>query len=233
MCSRREADELIKNGWVRVEGLIAEIGQKADASAKIELTPQAIKWLSKKHSVILYKPVGFVSAQAEDGHTPAVTLLVPEKYQGASPLPWKHPKDVRGLAPAGRLDIDSKGLLILTQDGRLAKKIIQDDSSVSKEYIVKVDSHVSEEQIAKLQHGLKLDGKLLKRAKIQLLNPSLLNITLWEGKKRQIRRMCEAVGLKVLSLKRIRVGNLKLGSLKEGEWRLISKKEEDELLKNN
>lgn len=230
ICSRREADELIKNGWVTVNGAIAELGQKAEEDAKIELTAQAKIWLGKKHTVVLYKPVGFVSGQAEDGYTPAVTLLMPDKFQGQGKSPWKHPRDAKGMAPAGRLDIDSKGLLVLTQDGRLAKQIIQADSKVSKEYVVKVDKDVSKEQIKKLQFGLKLDGKALKKAKVELKNPSLLNITLWEGKKRQIRRMCEAVGLKVLSLKRIRVGSLKLGTLKEGQWRLITKKEEEELL---
>lgn len=229
ICSRREADELISRGWVLVDGQKVETGQKALSNVKITLTNEAKKWLGKKSTVLLYKPVGYVSGQAEDGYKPAWELLLPKAFAGADPPPWSHPRDAKGLAPAGRLDIDSKGLLILTQDGVLAKKVIQKDSTVSKEYIVKVDAPLNNEQLKMLTHGLELDGKKLKKAQIKTLNPTLLNMTLWEGRKRQIRRMCEAVGLKVLSLKRIRIGNLKIGDLKEGQWRLITDEEEQEL----
>ena len=124
-----------------------------------------------------------------------------------------------GLAPAGRLDIDSNGLLILTQDGRIAKKIIGENSSVDKEYLVRVTGKLSDKGLNLLNHGLSLDGKKLKPAKVSWQNEDQLRFILQEGKKRQIRRMCELVGLKVVGLKRIRIGNVMLGNLPPGQWR--------------
>src|SRR5690606_18371584 len=116
-----------------------------------------------------------------------------------------------GFAPAGRLDIDSTGLLILTQNGKLAKSIISPDSLIEKEYIVKVEGRITKEKIETLRFGLKLDGKALKKAKVEQIGKDTLNFILVEGKKRQIRRMCELVDLKVTALKRIRIGKIELG----------------------
>jgi 23S rRNA pseudouridine2604 synthase len=229
ICSRREAEHLLEQGWVFVNGERAGLGQKAYESDTIEILPAGLAWLGGKLTVLLNKPVGYVSGQAEDGHVNAVTLITPQNYYSSEKeTPFLR---IEGLAPAGRLDIDSRGLLILTQDGVLAKKIIGAESSVSKEYIVKVDQSISDEQKAKLEFGLSLDGQLLKRAKVGVLSDQLMNLTLVEGKKRQIRRMCELVGLKVIFLKRIRVGNLELGELEEGRWRLLLDSEKESLLK--
>jgi 23S rRNA pseudouridine2604 synthase len=171
---------------------------------------------------MINKPVGIVSGQAEDDYVPAIRLI---KASSQSKLDKSRRKleshHFRGLAPAGRLDIDSQGLLVLTQDGRVAKQLIGADSKLEKEYLVRVDGEITPEQIEKLTFGLSLDGKPLKRAKIRQLNPDQLQFILLEGKKRQIRRMCEAVGLSVSGLKRVRIGELRLGKLAEGEWRFV------------
>ena len=127
--------------------------------------------------------------------------------------------------PAGRLDIDSVGLLVLTQDGRIAKQLIGEDSTVDKEYLVRVQyskpGKLPDSDLKRLNHGLILDGKALKPAKVRWQNDDQLSFTLNEGKKRQIRRMCELVGLKVIGLKRVRIGGIKLGDLPTGQWRYL------------
>ncbi|MBC7778739.1 MAG: pseudouridine synthase, partial [Proteobacteria bacterium] len=127
----------------------------------------------------------------------------------------------RGLAPAGRLDIDSNGLLVLTQDGRIARQLIGAESQVEKEYLVRVEGRLSEAGLAQLNFGLSLDGAPLKRAQVTWQNEDQLRFVLQEGKKRQIRRMCEAVGLAVTGLKRVRIGRVRLGDLPVGQWRYL------------
>jgi 23S rRNA pseudouridine2604 synthase len=128
---------------------------------------------------------------------------------------------LRGLAPAGRLDIDSTGLLVLTQDGRIARKLVGDDSEVEKEYLVRVEGELSDAGLAQLRHGLTLDDVRLKPAKVSWQNEQQLRFVLREGRKRQIRRMCELVGLKVVGLKRVRIGSVTLGKLPVGKWRYL------------
>ena len=128
---------------------------------------------------------------------------------------------LRNLAPAGRLDIDSTGLLVLTQDGRIARHLIGEDSSVEKEYLVRVEGTCSEADLKRLNHGLSLDGEPLKPAKVSWQNEDQLRFVLREGKKRQIRRMCEMVGLHVVGLKRVRIGSINLGKLPLGQWRYL------------
>ncbi|MFT5611782.1 MAG: 23S rRNA pseudouridine2604 synthase, partial [Polaribacter sp.] len=177
-------------------------------------------------TIMINKPVGYVSAQAEDGYVPAVRLVNLENHsetdQTGQSIRGSH---FAGLAPAGRLDIDSQGLLVLTQDGRIAKQLIGENSDIEKEYLVRVEGDISDDQIERLIFGLELDGKPLKHAKVRQLNPEQLQIILMEGKKRQIRRMCEAVGLHVTGLKRVRVGELRLGKLEEGKWRFVKAEE--------
>jgi 23S rRNA pseudouridine2604 synthase len=141
---------------------------------------------------------------------------------------------LRGLAPAGRLDIDSTGLLVLTQDGRIARQLIGEDSDIEKEYLVRVSygnvvNNVRDvfpaDRVARLRQGLSLDGKPLKLAQVEWQNPEQLRFVLKEGKKRQIRRMCELVGLKVTALKRVRMGRVKLGELPVGKWRFLGENE--------
>jgi 23S rRNA pseudouridine2604 synthase len=167
-----------------------------------------------------------VSGQAEDGHEPAIVLIRPENRWSADPSPLQfQPQHLLGLAPAGRLDIDSTGLLVLTQDGRVAKQLIGEDSSVEKEYLVRVEGNLSQDGLQKLRHGLTLDGIKLRPAQVSWQNDHQLRFVLRQGRKRQIRRMCELVGLFVTGLKRVRSGNVLLGGLPAGKWRYLRAEE--------
>jgi 23S rRNA pseudouridine2604 synthase len=227
LCSRREADEWIERGWVRVDGkIVAELGSKVLPQQKITVERQASAQQAKRVTILLNKPVGYVSGQAEDGHQPAVVLINAASRWSEDSAPQQfHPSQLHSLVPAGRLDIDSVGLLILTQDGRIAKQLVGEDSAIEKEYLVRVQytraGTLPEAELRRLNHGLSLDGKVLKPAKVKWQNEDQLSFVLREGKKRQIRRMCEAVGLKVLGLKRVRIGRVKLSDLPVGCWRYL------------
>ena len=268
MASRREADEWIGKGWVKVNGKVAEMGMQVTPDVRIEIDKQAQGQQANQVTVLINKPLGLVSGQAEDGHEPAITLVQPQnRWAEDNARFFFHPSQLKSLVPAGRLDIDSTGLLVLTQDGRVARQLIGEDSYMEKEYLVRVmytgvvneqaansaaatygarpatrpapntqlsriddDDPVStdvqsvfpREQLARLRHGLSLDGQALKPAKVEWQNPEQLRFVLTEGKKRQIRRMCELVGLKVVGLKRVRVGNVMLGNLPVGQWRYLA-----------
>lgn len=225
ICSRREADEWIQNGWVSVDGkVITELGTKIYPHQKITVHQKARQDQSKKVTILINKPMGYVSGQAEDGYKPAVSLVNASTRWDKDNAPHQfHPSQLKSLVPAGRLDIDSVGLLVLTQDGRIAKSLIGENSSVEKEYLVRVKKNepFTDDKLKLLNHGLKLDGKALLPAKVYWQNEDQLRFVLKEGKKRQIRRMCEAVGLKVVGLKRIRIGKVKLGNLPPGTWRYL------------
>ncbi len=231
LCSRREADDWIARGWVRVDGQVAPMGLQVGPQARIEVDPAARGQQAQRVTVILHKPVGYVSGQAEDGHEPAVVLVQGRTHWRGDPSPLRFaPSQLRGLAPAGRLDIDSTGLLVLTQDGRIARQLIGEDSDVEKEYLVRVSfgevtTDVQRvfpvERLALLRHGLSLDGRSLRPARVDWQNPEQLRFVLKEGRKRQIRRMCEQVGLRVIGLKRVRIGRVALGQLPQGQWRYL------------
>lgn len=273
LASRREADEWIGKGWVKVNGRVAEMGMQVTPDVRIEVDKQATGAQAKQVTVLINKPLGLVSGQAEDGHEPAITLVQPQnRWTEDNARFFFHPSQLKSLVPAGRLDIDSTGLLVLTQDGRVARQLIGEDAVMEKEYLVRViytgvlnaaaansaaatysaapgaqsrsaqsgqvtqlsriddDDPVSQdvqsvfppEKLALLRHGLSLDGQPLQRAKVEWQNPEQLRFVLTEGKKRQIRRMCEQVGLKVVGLKRVRVGNVMLGNLPVGQWRYLA-----------
>ena len=258
LCSRREADDWIAHGWVYVNGAVAEMGVKVTPQDRVTVERAAQRHQDARVTILLNKPMGYVSAQAEDGHTPAVSLINPRSHWRGDQSGLRFtPPHLRGLAPAGRLDIDSVGLLVLTQDGRVARQLIGEDSALDKEYLVRVvyeggapaARHPDERSaplqeigdndpvssnvqavfppalLERLRHGLSLDGQPLKPAKVEWQNPEQLRFVLVEGKKRQIRRMCEQVGLKVVGLKRIRMGRITLGSLPVGQWRYLAPNE--------
>jgi 23S rRNA pseudouridine2604 synthase len=236
LASRREADEWIAAGWVRVNGKVAVLGQRVGPDVQIDIDPAARMAQDQLVTVLLHKPIGYVSGQAEDGYEPAAVLFQPDNRWKDDPSGIKpHPNHHRHLAPAGRLDIDSTGLLVLTQDGRIAKALIGDDSDIEKEYLVRVEfvghevpegtlpnAALAPDKLALLNHGLELDGEALKPAKVSWQNEQQLRFVLREGKKRQIRRMCELVGLKVVGLKRVRIGRIPLGHLPVGQWRYLA-----------
>jgi len=228
IASRREADEWIAKGWVRVDGaVVAELGARVFPGQHISVDAKARHEQAQRVTVLLNKPVGYVSGQAEDGYEPAYVLVT-------APNQWREdrsgtrfvPTHLKNLAPAGRLDIDSVGLLVLTQDGRVAKQLVGEDGEVEKEYLVRVEPRAdgatrSDADLALLRHGLELDGEPLAPARVEWLNDDQLRFVLIEGRKRQIRRMCEAVGLKVTGLKRVRIGRVMLGDLPAGQWRYL------------
>lgn len=221
LCSRREADVYIAEGLVYVDGeKITVLGTKVSPLARVTLDAKALRTQKSLATIILNKPVGYVSAQPEPQYTPAVKLITPENQFNPGKLRLR-PEHFEGLAVAGRLDIDSQGLLIFTQDGRVAKNIIGENSEIEKEYLVRVQGTLPKERLQLLRHGLELDGKKLRPAKVEWINQDQLRFVLTEGRKRQIRRMCELVELKVVGLKRVRVGALKLGNLPEGKWRFL------------
>ncbi|THT96064.1 rRNA pseudouridine synthase [Lampropedia puyangensis] len=236
-CSRREADHWIERGWVTINGKPVEMGQRVMAGDQVAVAPAAHDHQSQRSTIVLHKPVGYVSGQAEDGHEPALVLLTDRNHWSHDALIQRQaPRSLKGFAPAGRLDIDSTGVLILTQDGRMARHIIGENSDVEKEYLVRVsyaapngrtiENNVEAafpiEKLQLLCHGLSLDGVALRPAQVQWQNPEQLRFVLREGKKRQIRRMCEQVGLYVTALKRVRIGQLVLGNLPVGQWRYLS-----------
>jgi len=244
LCSRREADEWIARGWVVVNGAPAQMGWPVPHDARVEVLPQAQHQQNARVTIVLNKPMGYVSGQPEDGHESAAVLVQGERRWREDPNRSRHyaPEHSRGLAPAGRLDIDSIGLLVLTQDGRVARTLIGEDSDVEKEYLVRVqwapngpqvEGVVGEnvqavfprDRLALLRHGLSLDEQALKPAQVDWQNPEQLRFVLTEGKKRQIRRMCEQVGLHVVGLKRIRIGRVVLGHLPIGQWRYLGPNE--------
>ena len=232
LCSRREADKYIEQGLVLVDGeIVKQLGTKACRSQKVELLKKALLSQSLKATVILNKPVGYISHLDDDKEfTPASSLIIPDNYNNFNnqeSTSKRSPIFNRdGLAPAGRLDIDSSGLLVLTQDGRIAKQIIGEGSAeIEKEYLVRVEGNLSDDNLQLLNHGLKLDDYELKAAKVSWQNKDQLNFVLIEGRNRQIRKMCELVGLKVKGLKRVRIGNVRLFDLPEGRWRFLAEEE--------
>lgn len=228
ICSRREAELFIDRGWLKVDGVvIQQQGFKVPEHCSVELSQQALDFQNQLVTVLLNKPIGYVSTQPEKNYPSATTLITKDgQYFQAGKVSEKNVKwPIRGLSAAGRLDIDSTGLLVLTQDGRISKKLIAPDSNIEKEYLIRVDQKVQERQIEQLRSGMSLDGKRLKRAEINQLDDRYFRMVLTEGKKRQIRRMCEQVGLRVLALKRVRIGSVRLGSLPLGRWRFLAKNE--------
>ncbi len=270
LASRRQADDWIAKGWVKVNGRVAAMGMQITPDASIEIAPQAKRQQAQQVTILLNKPIGIVSGQAEDGHVPAFTLVQSQnRWSQDNARFFFHISQLKSLVPAGRLDIDSTGLLVLTQDGRIARRLIAEDANIEKEYLVRVvytgnintaavteasatyaasplppaqlsriddddpvtadvQSIFPAEKLALLRHGLSLDGQSLLPARVEWQNPEQLNIVLIEGKKRQIRRMCELVGLKVTGLKRVRIGRVMLGHLPVGQWRYLAAHEQFE-----
>jgi 23S rRNA pseudouridine2604 synthase len=226
VCSRREAEGLIAKGLVRIEGeRVDDPGRKILPGQTIEVGEARTR---PQLSVVINKPVGVVSAQPEGDQIPAARLLTRANLVGK---PTHMPTKRTRLAPLGRLDQDSRGLLLLSEDGVLAKAVIGPESQLDKEYLVRVAGQITEQKLALLTHGLSLDGRRLKMAKVSVVEPHRLRFVLTEGRNRQIRRMCDAVDLEVTDLLRVRVGPLELGDLAEGKWRPLTSNERETLVR--
>jgi len=228
VCSRREAEALIAEGLVSIDGeTVSDPGRKILPGQTLVLADKAGRKLDAQMSILLHKPRGIVSAQPEPGQTPAARLLTRERLWGP---PAQVPAPDASLPPVGRLDMESRGLLILSQDGVLAKALIGPASALEKEYWVFVMGEITEAKLALLRHGLELDGRQLRPAEVEVISDQRLRFVLREGRNRQIRRMCELVELKVVDLFRVRVGDLTLGDMPEGRWRHLTAEERGVLI---
>jgi 23S rRNA pseudouridine2605 synthase len=222
ICSRRAAESLITSGRVTVNGVVTqELGTKADANQDIiKVDGRQIRPASNKIYILLYKPVGYVTTLDDPQGRPIVTDLV----QGFS----------ERLFPVGRLDYNTEGLLLLTNDGEWANRLAHPRHKVEKEYHVRIRGSVTAEQSEKLAAGVHLAEGKTAAAGVTLLrtspNNTWLSITIHEGRYRQVRRMCQEVGLVVVRLKRVRYGSLNLADLKPGQWRQLSNTEATALI---
>ncbi|MGI4818708.1 MAG: pseudouridine synthase [Janthinobacterium lividum] len=228
VCSRREAEGLIADGLVSIDGeVVRDAGRKIEKGQTLTLNQGGEEALASGFTILLHKPVGYVSGQPEPGKIPAVRLLSFKNRADDGYIPRRD----ESLPPIGRLDEDSRGLLMLSSDGVVAKAVIGPTSELDKEYLVRVVGTITESKLGQLRHGLELDGRKLRPAKVTLIRGQDLKFILKEGRKRQIRRMCEMVGLEVVDLFRTRIGPIQLGTLPEGQWRHITPEERDALIK--
>lgn len=231
VCSRREAESLIAQGLIRIDGeRVEDPGRKILPGQTLTLLDRAGDQLAAAFTVLIHKPVGVVSAQPEGAQIPAVRLVKRDTLWGDAAADTAIPGSQSRLAPVGRLDQDSRGLLLMSEDGVVAKAVIGPESRIDKEYLVTVAGRIDRARIQKLRHGLELDGRALKPAKVTLEPDDTLRFVLTEGRYRQIRRMCELVGLEVTDLVRIRIGPLVLGDLPEGRWRFVSPAEREAII---
>lgn len=227
ICSRRKAEEFISKGLVLVDGkIVVEQGVKINPKIqKVEILAKAEQILQRQFTIILNKPIGYVSNLPLKCEIEAKKLITKKNFYGNSKDISLILKNIKSFSVAGRLDKDSRGLLVLTQDGTVAKKIIGENSKIEKEYFVKILGEITKKEIRKMSNGMQLKEVQLKPCRITKVGSQMLKIILREGKNRQIRRMCQKVFLKVLDLERVRIGGLKLENLPEGKWRILEKAE--------
>ena len=227
LCSRREADEFIEMGLVKVDGVVVNVlGSRVRPEQTIELTRQAMALQAERVTFLLNKPVGYGSGPSEAGERPAWQLIKPETRSPRDRSGYTFlKKHLNYLAPAGKLDVDSSGLLVLTQDGRIARALMAKAADFEQEFLVWVEGEVSDAMLEQLRHGLSLDGEALKPVKVSRQSDSQLRFVLRDPVRRQIRRMAELVGLRVTAVKRIRIGRIALGDLEQGQWRYLTEHE--------
>ena len=216
IASRREADKLIKDGKVKVNGEIIinpaiQVGENDKIICDIE------DYKNEKIYIKLNKPVGYVVSNNKKEGKPIYKLL---------------DEKLKKLYPVGRLDKESKGLILFTNDGIFSRKIIGEESECEKEYYVKLEGNILDGALKKLEFGISLDGKKLKPAIVKRVSKNSFNIILKEGRNRQIRRMCEKVGFEVILLKRFRISNIYLNDLQEGKFEYLTKDEINSILNN-
>jgi len=208
VCSRRKADELIQSGRIKVNGeVVKDLGVKVSLEDKVELDGKTISKEEKKVYLMLNKPVGYVTtASDEKGRKNVLDLIL---------------EDVR-VYPIGRLDMYTEGLLLLTNDGDFANKLMHPKFEIDKRYVVTTDTKVTRQMLEALRNGVDIGDYVTREAKVEKLDEENISITIHEGKNRQVRRMCDAVGIKVLKLKRTNYGPLSLGELPVAKYRHLT-----------
>lgn len=216
IASRREADKLIKDGKVKVNGEII-INPAIQVRENDKIICDIEDYKNEKIYIKLNKPVGYVVSNNKKEGKPIYKLL---------------DEKLKELYPVGRLDKDSKGLILFTNDGVFSRKIIGEESECEKEYYVKLEGNISDSALKKLEFGISLDGKKLKPAIVKRVSKNSFNIILKEGRNRQIRRMCEKIGFEVILLKRLRISNIYLNDLQEGKFEYLTKDEINSILNN-
>lgn len=216
VCSRRKADELISSGKVKVNGqVVTNLGEKVSSKDIVEVDNKLIQKEEKKVYIVLNKPRGYVTTNSDEYNRKNVIDLIDE--------------DVR-VYSIGRLDKDTEGLLLLTNDGEFSNKVMHPRNKIEKTYIVTTDTNVTNEQLEKLRNGVDIGDYITRPAKIKRIGNDKVQIIISEGKNRQVRRMCDSVGINLLNLRRIQVGNILLGNLQSGKYRYLTAKEKNELI---
>lgn len=217
VCSRRKAEEFIKTGRVAIDGrIVTEMGLKVDPDRQlIEFDSKPVSSPEKKIYILLNKPAGYVTTLHDPQGRPIVTSLLK--------------KISSRVFPVGRLDLDTEGALILTNDGELAQRILHPSFEINKTYVAKVAGRPNHLKLQQLTTGIEIEGRKTSPARLKILNTeagaSIVEITIHEGRKRQVRKMFAAISHRVLELKRTAYGGLKLGSLPKGKYRFLSKKD--------
>jgi pseudouridine synthase len=216
VASRRAAEKLIRAGDVTVNGeVVKELGSRVDPVQDVVCVDGAPVRPKRKLIVALNKPVGVVCTRRDEANRPTVLDLLPTEW--------------RGLYPVGRLDRDSEGLLLLTNDGELCLHLTHPRFQVHKHYVARVRGKVLEPELARLQRGIRHDGETLRTVATRLVSAnashSVVELELTEGRNREVRRMFEALGYEVESLRRTQIGPIKLGELKPGRWRVLTPSE--------
>ena len=216
IASRRKSEELIAAGKVRVNGKIAAVGDKVDPKHdKVTVSGKRVVKVKKNVYIMLHKPRGFITTMHDEMGRKCVAELIQD-------VPER-------VYPVGRLDRESEGLLLLTNDGEFANALTHPSRHVPKTYRVTVRPDVTKEQLAAFENGIEIDGRPTLPAEVRVLDKQegrvVLGVVIYEGRNRQIRKMCEALGLEVARLKRTKIGSLKLGMLKQGEYRYLSEDE--------
>lgn len=226
IASRRKCEEYIVQGKVKVNGkVVTELGTKVNPEKdKVEYNGKQVEKKNEKHTyILLNKPIDYVTTAKDQFGRNTVLDLV---------------KVGKRLVPVGRLDMYTSGALILTDDGEFVYKVTHPKHEITKTYTVTIKGLITKQEIEKLAEGVDVGDFVTSKAKVKILkieaeqNKSRLEITIHEGKNRQVRRMCESIGKKVLALHRSKIGNIGVKDLKIGTWRYLSQKEVDELLKN-
>jgi 23S rRNA pseudouridine2604 synthase len=218
-CSRAEAERFIEGGWVRVNGEVIDTPQHRVTDETVELDPAARDEAAEPATLLLHKPTGF---DAIGGDKPAAELVTPEtRWEGDESGLRLLKRHFQRLTPVVPLDRDASGLIVLTQDGRVWRRLTEDAGLIEHEYVVEVSGEIAPYGLAKLNHGLSYRGRNLPPCKVSWQNEIRLRFAIKGVQTGQLSHMCSMVGLKAVSIKRIRIGSVSLGKMPAGEWRYL------------